>query len=77
MSMQPQTIPPVPSDTAAVARAAFPNGNLYLQIRDTLGSIYQDETFTSLFSKRGQPAQAPWQLALDMSERLQIDAASR
>ena len=64
MSMQPQTIPPVPADTAAVARAAFPNGNLYLQIRDTLGSIYQDETFTSLFSRRGQPAQAPWQLAL-------------
>jgi len=36
MSMQPQTIPPVPGDTAAVARAAFPKGNLYLQIRDTL-----------------------------------------
>ena len=56
MSMQPQPIPPVPEDTAAVAQAAFPKGNLYLQIRDTLGSIYQDETFASLFSRRGQPA---------------------
>ncbi|MDV2998179.1 MAG: hypothetical protein N4J56_007884 [Chroococcidiopsis sp. SAG 2025] len=44
MSMQPQTIPPIPENTAAVARAAFPKGNLYLQIRDNLGSIYQDET---------------------------------
>jgi len=44
-----QTIPPVPGDTAAVARAAFPKGNLYLQIRDTLGSIYQDK-IASLFS---------------------------
>jgi len=64
MSMQPQTIPPVPEDTASVARAAIPKGNLYLQIRDTFGSIYQDETFASLFSRRGQAAQAPWQLAL-------------
>ncbi len=64
MSMQPQPILPVPEDTAAVTRTAFTKGNLYLQIRDTLGSIYQDETFASLFSRRGQPAQSPWQLAL-------------
>lgn len=82
MSMQPQPIPPVPEDTAAVAQAAFPKGNLYLQIRDTLGSIYQDETFVSLFSRRGQPAQAPWQLALvcvmqfieNLSDRQAADA---
>lgn len=82
MDMQPQTIPPVPKDTAAVARAAFPKGNLYLQIWDTLGSIYQDETFVALFSRRGQPAQAPWQLALvcvmqfieNLSERQAADA---
>lgn len=62
--MQPQPILPVLEDTAAVARTDFPKGNLYLQIHDTLGSIYQDETFASLFSRRGQPAQAPWKLAL-------------
>lgn len=45
MFMQPQTIPPVLEETAAVARAAFLKGNLYMQIRDTLGSIYQDEAF--------------------------------
>lgn len=62
--MQPQSIPPVPSDTAVVARAAFPKGNLYMQIYDTLGSLYEDEAFASLFSRRGQPAQPPWRLAL-------------
>ena len=56
MSMKPQNISSVPDLTAAVARAAFPKRNIYLQIRDTLGSIYVDEDFTFLFSARGQPA---------------------
>ncbi len=64
MSLHPQQIPPVPEETARVARAAFPKGNIYLQIRDTLGSIYIDEDFADLFSIRGQPAQSPWRLAL-------------
>ncbi len=33
-------------------------------MRDELGTIYQDEQFASLFPTRGQPAQAPWRLAL-------------
>ncbi len=82
MSMKPQNIPPVPDFTAAVARSAFPKGNIYLQIRDTLGSIYIDEDFTSLFSVRGQPAQSPWRLALvcvmqymeNLSDRQAADA---
>ncbi len=64
MSLHPQQIPPVPAETALVARAAFSKGNIYLQIRDTLGSIYIDEDFADLFSVRGQPAQSPWRLAL-------------
>ena len=64
MSLYPQPIPPVPEDTARVARAAFPQGNIYVQIRDTLGSIYVDEDFANLFSVKGQPAQSPWRLAL-------------
>ncbi len=50
MSLHPQPIPPVPEATVRVARAAFPKGNIYLQIRDTLGSIYVDKDFTDLFS---------------------------
>lgn len=64
MSLHPEQIPPVPDETALVARAAFPKGNIYLQIRDTLGSIYVDSDFADLFSVRGQRAQSPWRLAL-------------
>ncbi|MEH2078713.1 MAG: hypothetical protein V7K89_01460 [Nostoc sp.] len=46
-------------ETVQVARAAFPKGNMCLQIRDTLGSIYDDEAFVELFSQRGQPAESP------------------
>ena len=82
MSFHPQPIPPVPEETARVARAAFPKGNIYLQIRDTLGSIYVDEDFADLFSVKGQPAQSPCRLALicvmqymeNLSDRQAADA---
>ena len=64
MSMHPQPIGPIPEDTARVAKAAFPKGNLYMQMRDVLGSIYDDEDFSELFEIRGRPAIAPWRLAL-------------
>jgi len=35
-----------------------------MQMRDVLGSIYTDEDFVELFPKEGQPAEAPWRLAL-------------
>ena len=55
---------PVPEETARVAHAAFPTGNMYLRLQEELGSIYEDEAFTKLFPTRGQPAEAPWRLAL-------------
>src|SRR5215218_11159151 len=64
MSMHPQPIGPVPEDTARVAKGAFPKGNLYVQMREVLGSIYDDEDFSELFEVRGRPAIAPWRLAL-------------
>ena len=48
MLMHPQPIGPVPQDTARVARAAFPKGNLYMQMREVLGTIYDDEDFSDL-----------------------------
>ena len=63
MCLRPDRIGPVPAETARVARAAFPSGNLYLQIRDVLGAIYDDARFAHLFAARGQPAEAPWRLA--------------
>jgi len=64
MSMKPQEISPVPEETARVARAANPKGNVYKHMRDELGSIYEDQMFVDLFPRRGQPAYAPWRLAV-------------
>jgi len=43
MSLKAQTICPIPAETARVARLAYPKGNIYLQMRNVLGSIYTDE----------------------------------
>jgi transposase len=64
MSLKPQAIGPVPEETARIARAAYPKGNIYIRLRDTLGTIYEDEQFADLFPQRGQPAESPWRLAL-------------
>lgn len=64
MSLQTDPIFDVPELTAEIAHAAFPKGNIYMQMRDELGVIYNDEQFSSLFSHTGQPAIAPWRLAL-------------
>jgi len=64
MSMKPQPIPEIPPEMGRVVRAVFPKGNIYIHLRDTLGSIYQDELFADLYPGRGQPAYAPWRLAL-------------
>ena len=64
MSLSPTPINTVPELTAQVARAAFPNGNRYMQMRDTLGTIYADVQFADLYPTVGQPAEAPWRLAL-------------
>jgi transposase len=64
MSLQAESLPPVASGTSQVARAAFPEGNVYMQMRDELDSIYDDEMFTTLYAQDGQPALNPWRLAL-------------
>jgi transposase len=64
MLLPSQSLEAIPEQTKLVVEAIFPNGTPLLQIRQQLGAIYQDQTFTPLFSKRGQPAEAPWRLAL-------------
>jgi transposase len=64
MSLRPQPLTPVPDQTARVAHAAFPKGNPYLTLRDTLGTIFQDDSFADLYAHDGQPGVAPWRLAL-------------
>jgi hypothetical protein len=58
MSLRPQPpLPPVPDDTARVARAAFRRGNPYLVLRDRLGAVFDDAGFADLYPKLGQPIQ--------------------
>jgi len=64
MSLRPHGIPPVPEETARVARAAFPHGSPDLTFRDALGTIVQDEDFAALFPAPGQPGLPPWRRAL-------------
>jgi transposase len=54
----------IPEQTSQVAQAAFPKGNPYMQMRDTLGPISTNPEFAALFPKLGQPAEAPAHLAL-------------
>jgi transposase len=64
MSLRLQPFPPVPDDTARIAQAAFRRGNLYVLLRDRLGIVFADADFADLYPKLGQPAYAPWRLAL-------------
>src|SRR5258708_580203 len=66
MSLQPQAIPPVPEETARIARAILPKGNTFIHMRDELGTFFRDEDFLDLFSEKGQPAESAWRLALVM-----------
>ena len=65
MSLRPQPpLPPVPDDTARIARAAFRRGNPCVLLRDRLEAVFDDAGFADLCPKLGQPAYAPWRLAL-------------
>ncbi|BCL84590.1 IS1182 family transposase [Ktedonobacteria bacterium brp13] len=64
MTLQPQNEFSIPEETIRVARAAYPKGTRYMKMRDALGTIYQDQSFTHLFPHNGRPVEAPWRLAL-------------
>jgi transposase len=67
MALHPQTLPPVPEATAAAVHAAFPKGNLYVELRAEFGELYNDRLFADLYPPVGRPVEvAPWRLALVM-----------
>jgi transposase len=82
VSLQTRPIPPIPELTAKVARRAFRKGNPYMQMRDVLGTFFTDDQFADLYPADGQPAYAPWRLALvsvmqfaeNLSDRQAADA---
>lgn len=64
MSLPREGLQPVPEETARVAHAAFPDGNVSLRLRDELGTLFDDELFSAVYALEGQPALHPWRLAL-------------
>lgn len=54
----------IPEMTVEVAKAAFPNGNAVMKIRDELGPLFVDNEFAELYPTIGQPAESPARLAL-------------
>ena len=60
MSLRPQPgVPPVPDDTARVARAAFRRGNPYVLLRDRLGAVFADADFADLYQPVEETAVQP------------------
>ena len=64
MSLQPQLQYVVPAETARVAHAIFPKGNLCITLAETLSEFVSDQDFSEIFARRGQPGESPWRLAL-------------
>lgn len=64
MTLGRQDVGAVPAETAQLVRKVFRQGNMYVTLRDALGSVYADEKYAALFSLRGQPSLPPGQLAL-------------
>jgi transposase len=64
MSLHPEVIGEVPIETVRVAGAAFPKGSVVMRLRDEFSALYRDEDFSRFYPRRGQPALAPWRLAL-------------
>ena len=64
MVLHKQSIKPIPPLTKQIAHQVFPQGNLYMSLRDELGTFYNDSDFAELYSVEGQPALHPGCLAL-------------
>jgi transposase len=65
MTWRSESVPPVPELTAAAVKAAFPKGNVYVDLREEFGAIYRDDLFVDFYADRGHPVEiAPWRLAM-------------
>lgn len=64
MSLHQQAIGDIPAETVRIAHAAFPKGTVVMGLRDEFSTLYRDADFAALYPTRGQPALAPWRLAL-------------
>lgn len=49
MTLHPKGPQEIPEQTAEIARASFPKGNVYMTMRDQLGELFADEQFRALY----------------------------
>ncbi len=54
----------VPVETARVARAAFPKGNVAMWMHDHLGAFVRDIDLDRVYCLRGRPVEAPWRMVV-------------
>ncbi|WP_241191486.1 hypothetical protein [Deinococcus psychrotolerans] len=59
MSLKIQPLELIPKETVRVAHLAFPQGSVAMKLRDVFQQLYQDESFQTLYSRRGPPAFSP------------------
>ncbi|OUL36096.1 DDE transposase [Nostoc sp. T09] len=65
MTLHPLPEWEIPEQTATIARASFPKGNMYMKMYEELGVLYTDTEFAELYlGKCGQSAMSPGKLAL-------------
>jgi transposase len=65
MTLRSQPLLPVPEATVAAVQAAFPKGNLYVDLRAEFGTLYDDQLLADLYPPFGRPVEvAPWRMAL-------------
>ena len=82
--LRPDNSRDIPKMTKEVANACFPKGNIYIKLRDEIGTLFVDEQFWKLFPPQGQPAMSPWRLALitvmqfmeGLSDRQAVDSVA-
>src|SRR5258708_26651905 len=60
--LRPELSQNIPEETVRIAHAAYPKGNLYMQMRDEFGPLYEDKALKNIFSRTGQPGIAAWRL---------------
>lgn len=66
MSLYPEPIGEITTNTLRVAPAVFPKGTVVTRLRDEFSTLFEDVDFRALYPTRGQPGLPPWRLALVM-----------
>jgi len=77
MCLKSRGVPPLPEDTARVARQAFPKGNIYLTIGDKIGALLEDADFADMYAGEGKPAVPPYILAMVCIFQFMEDLSAR